>query len=169
MPGFWGSNTCMKCPQRGRTRQTHQKMDFFISHSTHHFHALDVGCWSMWSQHIPPTSLSPTEKARWGRTGVPNDLSWPVLALTGHLSAGQMTCPGPVRGQVTCPDLSAGPVRIFLRTGHLSGTCPRHLSAVFDTLFLTGHLSGPVRGTCPHFFADRSPVWDLSAAPVRCF
>ena len=122
---------------------THPKMDFFISHSTHHFHALDVGCWSMWSQHIPPTSLSPTEKARWGRTGVPNDLSWPVLALTGHLSAGQMTCPGPVL------DLSAdrSPVR----------TCPRDLSA-----FFCGQVTcpGPVRGTCPLFLTHYG---DLSA------
>ena len=61
-----------------------------------------------------------------------DDLSW--------------TCPGPVRGQVTCPDLSAGPVRIFLRTGHLSGTCPRHLSA-----FFCGQVTcpAPVRSTCP--------------------
>ena len=74
-------------------------------------------------------------------------------------------CPQPKRlggvGQVsqkhrndTIPP-GMGPDRSSVRrTDDLSWTCP-DLSAFF---LRTGHLSGTVRGTCPHFFADRSPV-----------
>ena len=101
------------------------KMDFVTSHLTHHFHALDVGCWSMGSQYTPPTSLAPTETATWGRTDDPKPPDRhhsagqvPDRPISDHLSGGQMVCPGPVRSSVR-------------RTDDLSATCP---------------------GVCPHFF-----------------
>ena len=101
------------------------KMDFLTSHLTHHFHALDVGCWSMGSQYTPPTSLAPTETATWGRTDDPKPPDRhhsagqvPDRPRTDHLSDGQIVCPGSVRSSVR-------------RTDDLSATCP---------------------GVCPHFF-----------------